>query len=1197
MQKNAVVSSTLSRRSLGSSVYVRSGWWQLVLIVMALFVLPAHAQYRASLQGTVADSQGAMVPGAQLILTDNETNHASTTKSDGAGNFSFSELPPSTYKLEVSRDGFKKKVLDGVHIIAEQANALNVVMEIGGQSETVTVNAGELPTIDTETGSISGTITQNDMAKMPDFGRDPLQLAQLAPGMFGDGSQNGGGGAQSLPGNQGDSSVGASSGPYQTENKPQVFGNGGRNDTNGVTLDGVAISSVTWGSAAVITPNPDTIKEMKVVANPYDAESGRFSGAQIQMISQNGTNQFHGTALFKLDRPGLNAFQRYNPGGPHAAERDTAKFNEFGGTVGGPILRNHVFFFFGYDTIRNTGTVNGQGWYDTASLDGQSASGTIANKFLTIKGAQAVFAKVLEDPTDGHDCAFVGLVQGVNCNYVQGQGLDIGSPLTIGVGAHDPSFAQPTHNPDGSVTYHPGLGGNGNGSYSNLDGKADLMYIETTGPNNNINAQYNGRLDYQMTQKDLIAYDIYYVPVNNTTYNGPQRASNLFFHNALNYSTGLLYNHTFSPTLLNEARADMSGWKWNELADNPQSPLGLPNDVIALNNGLSFSNVTFNGANGPAPFGPSIGSIFDQWTLNFKDTLTKVYKSHNLKFGGQYTRLAQLDSATWAASENFYFNNYWDFLNDAPTTETVSGANPLTGVPTDSRKDDRQYIPAVFAQDDWKVKPNLTINLGLRWEYFAGMTEKNGNNPRLNLGTGANTFTNLAIVLKQPQVDAQKANFGPEIGFAWSPAHDAGKLVMRGGFGMSFNGLEQAITTNTRFDPPFLTNSNTLNGNEIVYGTAANIYQYGALPANPLLISTFNAANLPTGGVALGITGIDNKLKTSYVYRYSLEGQYDLSHQWVATLGYTASSGHHLPLQYNLYDKFASQILSGQLAFNPAVNSIDWYEDSGTSSFNSMIAEVRHQFAHTFEADVQYRWAKSLDGGSGPYSEPDYQFLPGYNWGPSDFDSRNMIKMFGVWSPVLFHGNSMAEKLAGGWTFSPIFNYHSGFPYNPTYGGISSNAFYPNNGDGNLRPAAYNNSASNSQSNDSFKTGAGHFPNGAASYFTAPEVVNNTQPGWSTTSTVPTPTQLPGVPGLGRNAFIGPRYSDLDLAATKAFGLPTMKILGEGARIEIRANAFNLFNKVNLASIDSNIGDGANFGRANSALGSRTIEGEFHFKF
>jgi hypothetical protein len=1176
-----------------------AGWCAAVMLLVVL-AAPAHAQYGASLQGTVTDPTGAVVPGATIALTDKETNHTVSAVSGDTGVFTINQLAPSNYSITITRDGFKKKVLDNVAILAEQSNSLTIKLEIGTAAETVTVNAAETPVMDTETGSISGTISQNDLAKMPDFGRDPLQLAQLAPGMFGDSSQSAGGGTFSLPGNQGDGSAGASSGPYMTENKPQVFGNGGRNDTNGITIDGVQVTSVTWGSAAVVTPNPDTIKEMKVVTNPYDASLGRFSGAQIQIISENGTNEFHGTGLFKLDRPGLNASPRWDPNNNAKADRDNAKYNEYGGTVGGPILRNHVFFFFGYDTIRNTGTATGGGWYETPTLDTEAQSGTIASKFLGIKGAGVVYQSILEGPSDHHQCADIGLVQGLNCNFIQGQGLDLGSPLTIGVGKHDPSFAKPVTTSTGTV-YTPGLGGNGGVGLTpaqdyaeNMDGKADLFYVSTIGPNNNINSQYNGRLDYQVTPNDLVAYNIYYVPVNNTSYNGPQRASNIFYHNALNYSTGLLYNHTFSGSMLNEARADMAGWKWNELSDNPQSPLGLPNDFIQLNNGVSFSNIS------PQDFGPSIGSIFDQWTLNFKDVVSKVYKSHNLKFGGQYTRLAYLDSATWAASQNFYFNNYWDFLNDAPETEAVSGANPLTGVPTDSRKDDRQYIPAVFVQDDWKVKPNFTLNLGIRWEYFAGMTEKNGNDPRLNLGSGSAMFTDLAIVLKQSQVDAKKDNFGPQIGFAWSPMRDAGKLVMRGGFGLGFNGLEEAITTNTRFDPPFLTNSNTLTGSQIVYGTAANIYQYGALPANPALISKFNSANLPTGGTAIGITGIDNKLPTSYVLRYSLEGQYDVGHDWVATLGYSGSTGRHLPLQYNLYNKYASEILAGQMAFNPIVNSIDWYEDTGTSNFSSMLAELRHQFAHTFEADVQYRWAHSLDNGSGPYTEPDYQFLPGHNWGSSDFDSRNMIKMFGVWSPVIFRGNSLLEKVAGGWTMSPIFNFHSGFPFNPTYGGIACNAFYPNAGNCNLRPAVFKGGAGTSQKTDTFKNPSGQpgsnfsLSGGGTAYFTAPEVISN--PGSWNTSVAPKPTALPGTPGTDRNAFIGPHYSDLDFAMTKAFGLPTMKVLGEGARIELRANVFNLFNKLNLANIDANIPD-QNFGRATAVLGSRTIEGEFHFKF
>ncbi len=1167
------------------------------LLLLAVLAAPAKAQYGASLQGTVTDTTGAVVPDATIALTDKETNHAVTVKSGATGLFTFNQLAPSKYSITVTRDGFKKKVIDNVAILSEQANSLTIMLDIGTAAETVTVNAADQPAIDTETGNIGGTISQNELAKMPDFGRDPLQLAQLAPGMFGDGSQQAGGGSFSLPGNQGDSSVGASSGPYQTENKPQVFGNGGRNDTNGITIDGVQITSVTWGSAAVITPNPDTIKEMKVVTNPYDASLGRFSGAQIQIISENGTNNFHGTALFKLDRPGLNASPRWDPNNNAKADRDNAKYNEYGGTVGGPVLRNRIFFFFGYDTIRNTGTVTGGGWYDTPTLDGEAPAGTIASAFTGIKGAGVVYQSILEGGSDHHQCVDVGLIQGVNCNWIQGQGLDLGKPLTIGGGKHDPSFAPPVTTAAGTV-FTPGLGGDGTGNYAtDMDGKADMFYVSTIGPNNNINSQYNGRLDYQATPNDLVAYNIYYVPVNNTSYNGPQRASNIFHHNALNYSTGLLYSHTFSSSMLNEARADMAGWKWNELNDNPQSPLGLPNDFVALNNGVSFSNVE------PQEFGPSIGSIFDQWTLNFKDVVSKVYKSHNLKFGGQYTRLAYLDSATWAASANYFFNNYWDFLNDAPMTEAISGANPLTGVPTDSRKDDRQYIPAVFVQDDWKVKPNLTVNLGIRWEYYAGMTEKSGNNPRLNLGSGADKFTNLAIVLGQAQVDAQKGNFGPQVGFAWSPARDAGKLVMRGGVGLGFNGLEQAITTNTRFDPPFSTNSNTLTGGQIVYGTCTNIYEYGCLPSNPALISGFNAANLPTGGTTIGITGVDNSLPTSFVVRYSLEAQYDVSHDWVATLGYSGSTGRHLPLQYNLYNKFAPEILAGQMAFNPIVNSIDWYEDTGTSNFNSLLAEMRHQFSHQFEADVQYRWAHSLDNGSGPYTEPDYQFVPGHNWGSSDFDSRDMVKMFGVWSPILFHGNNLLEKVAGGWTMSPIFNYHSGFPYNPAYqNGIGCNAFYPNAGNCNLRPASYSGDAHTSQTTSSFKNPSGQAgnnfsnPGGGTAYFTAPAVVSNSGPYWGTTADVPTPTALPGLPGTDRNAFIGPHYYDLDFALTKSFGLPNMKVLGEGGRIEIRANAFNLFDKLDLANIDSGITD-ANFGRATAVLGGRTIEGEFHFKF
>ncbi len=344
----------------------------LVLTCLAVLSPAARAQYNASLQGTVTDTDGALVPGATVTLPDKETNRVLTTTTRTSGDFNFNALPPSTYKLTVTRAGFMQQDLDNVKIIAEQANTRNVQLKVGGANEVVTVNAEDLPLIDTATGQISGTISQQNIAKLPSYGRDVFQLAQLAPGMFGDGSQSSGGGTNSLAGNQGPGGPGSTGGIFATENRPQVSGNGGRTDQNNITLDGVSINSVTWAGAAVVTPSEDSIKELKVVANSYDAEYGRTSAAQVQAISQNGTNTYHGTAFFKIDRPGLNAYQRYDPNGN--PQRNTARFNQLGGTVGGPIIHNRLFGFFSYETIRNNSTSTGGGWYETPFIDGAGPS-------------------------------------------------------------------------------------------------------------------------------------------------------------------------------------------------------------------------------------------------------------------------------------------------------------------------------------------------------------------------------------------------------------------------------------------------------------------------------------------------------------------------------------------------------------------------------------------------------------------------------------------------------------------------------------------------------------------------------------------------------------------------------------------------------------------------------------------------------
>ena len=1165
----------------GKSASTQAAMWQVAIVLLALYIYPAHAQYGASLQGTVTDAQGGVIPGATLTLTDQETSRTLTTQSNGTGTFVFGSLAPSTYRIEATHDGFKKKVIDNVKIVAEQSNALNVALDVGGASETVSVNAETQPLIDTQTGAIASTISQNEIAKLPSFGRDVYQLVQLSPGMFGDASQGSGGGTNPLPTNQGPGGSGSTAGVFATENRPQVVSNGGRNDTNNISLDGVGITSVTWGSAAVITPNEDSVKEVKVVSNNYDAEYGRASGAQIQVTSQNGTNDFHGSAFIKIDRPGLNAYQKYDPN--NNPQRNTSRFNQIGGSLGGPIWHNRLFGFFAYETIRNNSTATGGGWYETPAFDQMSSSGSIANQYLTLKGAGAVYSKILEGPSDNHACADIGLVQGVNCNWIQDQGLDVGSPLRIGLGVQDPSFKSP----NGSV-YTPGLGGDGSGSVANLDGSPDIMFVSTVNPTDQTNQQFNGRVDFQLTGSDLIAANLYYVPVSQSNFNGPARESNFFHHNATNYSTGALWDHTFSSNMLNQARVDMAGWKWNEITANPQTPYGLPVGKIFSNNSSpTFSSI----GQDMQQFGPNVGSVFDQWTFNAKDTVTKVTGAHNLRFGAQATRLAYLDEPTWDAQPTYYFNNMWDFLNDAPQTENAT-VDPQTGVPSAFRKDTREQLWAGFAQDDWKIRSNLTINLGLRYEYFGGMTEKSGNLSNLRLGSGNSTFTGINFVLGGHQVNAPKWNFGPQIGFAWSPESSNNRLVVRGGFGIGYNALEMGITTNTRNNPPFLASNGTLEGSQIVYGTASDIYQFGALPPNPNLITDFGPDNLPLANVQLNVTGLPTDLPTATFYRFSLQGQYDMGHRWVATLGYSGSLGRHLPLQTNLNNKLATQVISGSMAYNPKLNFIDWYEDSGNSSFNSLMAEMQHQFEHGFQIDAQYRWAKSLDDGSGPFTYQDYQFLPGYNWGPSDFDSRNMFKLWGLWSPTFFHGNSWQEKIIGGWTFSGIMNLHSGFPFNPTYNDAC--AVTSSSGACNYRPTAFHGGVKMDQSIDTFKQARGYFPDPGTTYFDIPAQPAGTP--WPTDGTAPTPAALPTVPGINRNSFVGPRYFDTDFTVTKAFGLPAMKVLGEHARFEVRGNAYNLFNQVNLSTVDSTITD-SHFGRANTVLGSRTVELEAHFKF
>ena len=1140
-----------------------------LLVAVCFSFGTAFAQYRASIQGTVTDAQGAVVSGAALTLTNKETGRSAQATSNDAGIYNFSGLMPSHYSLTTEKAGFKKQTLEDLTVISEQANAVNVELTVGAATETMVVNGDATPLIDTATANISGTVNAKQIQALPSFGRDVFQLTQLAPGVFGDGAQAQGGGTNGQPGNQGPGGACATCGIGTTENRPQISANGGRQDSNNVTVDGIGITSVSWGGAAVITPNEDSVKEVKVLSNNYDAENGRFSGAQIQVVSQNGTNQPHGSLFIKADRPGLNAYQHWNGPAdlPTSPQRNNSRFNDYGGSVGGPIWKNKIFAFFSYEAVVNGGVTNAQSWYETPTLFPSAPAGSIAAKYGAYPGMNVKFSN-FEEQT----CVSAGLVEGPNCHEIVGQGLDIGSPLTTALGTKDTTFVD---------NLNPGVG-------NGLDGVADIFNVKTVGPNNTTAKQYNGRLDFNATNSDLIAFSIYRAPNMSVSANG-FRPANLFNHEATNEAETLLWNHTFSSSLLNEVRVNAAGWRYNELKSNPQLPEGLPQTAF-IGDQAHGGQIGTIGVQGPGGAGTG---IFDQWTYGLKDSLTKVHGSHTLKFGGEVTNLRFVQAAPWAARPNYGFNNYWDFLNDAPVRET-GFFDPRTGIPTAVRKDSRSNLYALFFQDDYKFRPNLTLNFGLRWEYFGPLTFTHNQLATVVLGSGANALTDLSVRVGGNLYTSDKKNFGPQFGFAWSPHQFLGvdladRLVIRGGAGIGYTGPEQAITLNGWPNVPFLGQFN-LTGLNIVYAVPSNPKQLAPYPVNPNAVLTFNSKNLPTSGAPIGVTAYPAHEPTAYAYRYSFDVKYDLGHDWVATVGYQGSSSRHLGRQSNLNQIYGAQ----GIALNPVINDLDYYSQDANASSNALLAEIQHRFSRSFELDTQYRWASSKDDASGPYTVSNYQWNSKANNGASDYDVRHALKIWGVYSPTIFRGSKgWLEKVAGGWSVSGIFNVHTGFPWSPAYFStcnlVYSGGSCTNGGQGQLLPASYLGGARLDYSNSRFLSAGGSFPNGGPAYFTPSAFTDCTAP---FPATCPAPQQ----PGVRRNSFGGPGYIDLDATLSKSFGLPKLPVLGEAAKLELRANFFNLTNRLNLTNVDNTVTD-PHFGEATGALGSRTIEVQARFNF
>ena len=1160
--------------------------------ILCFLTSSALAQFGASVQGTVTDKSGAVVSGANVTITEQASGVSHSAVTDSSGFYRINDLPPGVYRVDVQATTFKKSTQSDVIVSAEQPTPVNIAMDTGSASETVTVT-GAQETLQTEDATIQGTLTAKEVENLPEIDRDPYELIRLAPGVFGDGARFGDGRSAGFP--NGSGAVSASAGPggsnvaiFQIENQQPISAMGQRVTSNDYLVDGVSVNSLEWGGAAVLTPSIESVQEITVLANDYDASDGRSSGAHIKTITKSGTNALHGGGVFLYHDPNFNAYNKfggYNVGvGFTPRLRDDDNLRQFAGTLGGPIIKNKLFFFFNYEGARAKTTTFQNEYVETPQFDAlilgrATDAGTPVAAILSQSGLAPRIANVLTPscvPFPAMTCVVVG------------NGVNIGSPI----GAYQ------TYDP--TSTFSNGVGGG-------LDPTTpDLYFAQIAIPASTQGNQYNIRVDYNQG-KNLFSANTFLTYYTTISADAAAQSRPSADYGTKNFSPSgfLSWIRTISPTTLNEARFNFTRYAYNGITANPQVNWAIPRIEIQ---GLPFGDRVRYGAQQ----GDNTPAIAAENTYAFRDVLSHVFGNQALKFGFEFSGEEDNDRLIGGARPDQVFQGPWNFANGTPIFEQIE-VNPITGAAPIKRP---QYFRSrnygLFVQDDWKLRPNLTLNLGLRLEYYAPPREAKGaltNFVPNNTSSPDNSLLFGSEINPFQMWNKTWHHFGPRLGFAWAPTIYDSKLVFRGGFGIAYDRFDDNTFNNTRNNPPDVANygiccgtsSSPFVGGQILFnlGTSNNPLSY---PGNPALATGLGPNGLP---IVAGPYSPPNiyadpvNMPVPYVYLYSLQMEYSLPKDWVLTLGYQGSAGHHLTRIVNLayfYPKL-----------NPSVGQIfDFMPDTNTS-FNALTTQVEHRFHHGVSANVQYTWSKSLDQlsaeGPGFVTNQTYPIDDHTERGPSDYDATHNFRAYAVWDlPVFRARKDFMGKVLGGWELNGIYQFHSGFPWTP----VASN-LCPVLGASSLcptRPIAYNGNAGHNHDTSAFlPPTAGNFPLAAAA------AANGTPNPYFT---LQTSGSAPAFPGIGRNSFRGPRYQDIDLTILKEFGLPTMKFVGEGAKIQLRMTAYNAFNKLNLApfsfgsnsTIISNDCCGspapaaqALFGTATNGLAGRVLELQARFSF
>ncbi|HEY3381018.1 MAG TPA: TonB-dependent receptor [Vicinamibacterales bacterium] len=1031
----------------------------LILFCLLALAVPAVAQLQlATIQGTVTDQTGGVLPGVTVTATNTGTRVARSTVTNERGVYRLPSIEPGVYDVTVELQGFGKLSRPKVDIEVGATLGLNFTLQPGAIAETITVT-GEAPMVQTEIASVSAVVERKQLEALPLVGRNVMALAALQPGING------------IPG---------STDFLSAEQGLGITASGQRGSGNNAMVDGMSINGTPWGGTVLVVPNAEAVQEFQVISNNQSAEYGRNSGAAVSIVTRGGTNRFSGS-LFEFHRD-----QSLRARGMFETKKPDFKRNDFGGSFGGPVKRDRTFFFGSFEGVRE---VSGSGSLVTVETE------AFVN-YVTSTRPNSIAAKLLSTyrppsyPTTGL--------------------TDLGSPAK------------------GANVYS-----------KTLDGIPDVGQINYNSRNNRTGNQFNVRIDHVMNGGNDRIRGTYYSSGIETWTNYVRSAFNHPYPVANQLFT-LGYTKVLSNTILNEVGFGFVRMHGETGDPTPETP-----------------TISISAIGGIPGFGVDFWHpiYYTQNNFEFKDTLTMTRGSHSLRMGGQFSWGADDSEMHHWQRPNYSFQSIFDFADDEPFTETRA-VDPATGKTIFATSHYRTKEFSGFIQDNWKVRPNLTLNVGLRYDNFGNPTKSPGQFNAISIGSGSTRQEQIATakaVAADRLYNTDWNNVAPRFGFAWDPT-TTGRMVVRGGWGISYNRINNTVWSDEKFNPPQFAQATAgvQNGTPIVYTLGPNY------PDNPALGRGVDA-NGGIKGARVALRVIDPATTTPYSYNWFAGIQREMPWKLVLDVNYIGSAGRNLMSTDGPggedYNRFAGDMLDGvRNRLNPSFASVGLAESRIDSKYNGLALGLKRRLDHGLSFQFAYTFGKTYDT---PASATEVT-QPQLDYGYADYDIRHKIAANILWQIPFNSAHKAMNAVFGGWQINTITFWQSGAPFN-----VTCPSTYPTcdfNADGVT----------------------GDRINGPTSDL---NLGSKTQDDWLTGAFKLSGFSFPSQGTLGnleRNSLRGPSYFNTDVSLIKSVSI-------RRTVLQVRIEAFNAFNQVNLNNPSTST-TSTTFGRVTSTRSMRVIQ-------